>query len=119
MSKDWTRIIWLLGGEGWFTPAKNIANGSDAYSGIEGIGGLANIQIETRDYGVVHLYPDSWGYEDPWSMTWIEEHTTTGFAFSKPIILEDYGAPNPHNHIPTEGPWQYAVYNSTITADQI
>jgi len=108
-----------LGDEGWLAPADNIGDGSYAYSGIEGVDWLANLKIKTLDYGVLHLYPDSWGYNDTWGPTWIKQHAVAGYPSGKPIILEEYGTPNPHNHIPTEGPWQAAVLDSTIAADQI
>lgn len=108
-----------LGDEGWFAPANNIGDGSYGYSGYEGVDWVANLRIPTLDYGVFHLYPDSWGYNDTWGTTWIAEHAAAGYPSGKPVILEEYGTPNPHDHIPTEGPWQAAVLNSTIAADQI
>jgi len=108
-----------LGDEGWFAPADNIGDGSYGYGGAEGVDWVANLGIKDLDYGVFHLYPDSWGYNDTWGPTWIEQHWTAGKASGKPIVLEEYGTPYPHNHTGTEAPWQAAVLASGIAADQI
>ena len=34
------------------------------------------------------------------------------------MILEEYGAPYPHNHTDIVGPWQDAVLKSGLAADQ-
>jgi mannan endo-1,4-beta-mannosidase len=108
-----------LGDEGWLTPADAIGDGSYAYSGIEGIDFVANLAIKTLDYGVFHLYPDSWGYNYTWGSTWIQEHDAVGKAARKPVILEEYGSPFPHNHTAVERPWQQTVRGSGVAADQI
>lgn len=108
-----------LGDEGWFAPADNIGDGSYAYSGAEGIDWVANLQIPTLDYGVFHLYPNSWGYEYSWGSEWIAQHDAAAKLIGKAIILEEYGAPFPNNHTGVEKPWQDAVLSSGIAADQI
>jgi mannan endo-1,4-beta-mannosidase len=55
-----------LGDEGWLSPADSVGDGSYAYSGIEGVDFALNLQIKTLDYGVLHLYPNSWGYNYTW-----------------------------------------------------
>ncbi|KAF7945636.1 uncharacterized protein EAE97_004674 [Botrytis byssoidea] len=108
-----------LGDEGWFAPADGIGDGSYAYGGGEGIDWVANLKIKTLDYGVFHLYPNSWGYNYTWGNEWIEQHDKAGKAVGKPVILEEYGTPFPYNHTETEGPWQATVLKSGIAADQI
>lgn len=108
-----------LGDEGWLSPATFTADGSYAYSGVEGVDFLANLKIKTLDYGTFHLYPDSWGYNYTWGSTWIEQHDAIGKASGKPVILEEYGAPFPGNHTGVEKPWQDTVYKGGIAADQI
>lgn len=108
-----------LGDEGWLAPADGVGDGSYAYGGGEGIDWVANLAIPSLDYGVFHLYPDSWGYNYTWGSTWIAQHDALGAASGKPIILEEYGAPFPHNHTAVEVPWQEAVLRSGIAADQI
>jgi len=108
-----------LGDEGWLTPADGVGDGSYAYSGAEGVDWVANLKIETLDYGVLHLYPNSWGYNYTWGSEWIEQHDTIGKALGKPVILEEYGSPFPNNHTGTEAPWQETVLKSGIAADQI
>jgi mannan endo-1,4-beta-mannosidase len=94
-----------LGDEGWFAPADNIGDGSYGYGGAEGVDWVANLKIKTLDYGVFHLYPNSWGYNYTWGNTWIEEHDAAAKAVGKPAILEEYGTPFPNNHTETEAPW--------------
>lgn len=98
-----------LGDEGWLTPADGIGDGSYPYSGAEGIDFVANLQIDTLDYGTLHLYPGSWGEPYAWGSEWIEQHNTIGAMYGKPVVLEEYGTPFPHNHTGTEGPWQATV----------
>lgn len=105
-----------LGDEGWFGPADGVGDGSYAYGGDVGVDFTANLNILTLDYGTFHLYPDSWGYNYTWGSTWIEEHDSVGAAVGKPVVLEEYGTPFPHNHTGTELPWQMTVVNSTQVA---
>lgn len=108
-----------LGDEGWLTPSSGVGDGSYAYSGGEGIDWVANLKIPTLDYGVFHLYPDSWGYEYEWGNDWIKQHEELAKESGKPIILEEYGAPFPGNHTPVYKPWQDTVFSSEVAADQV
>ncbi|ESZ97753.1 glycoside hydrolase family 5 protein [Sclerotinia borealis F-4128] len=89
------------------------------YGGGEGIDQAADPKIKTLDYGVFHLYLDSWGYNYTWGNEWIEQHDKIGKKFGRPIILEEYGTPFPYHHSETEGPWQATALKSGIAADQI
>jgi mannan endo-1,4-beta-mannosidase len=117
-SLDPNRLV-TLGDEGWLAPADGIGDGSYAYSGAEGVDFVANLKIKTLDYGVLHLYPNSWGYNYTWGSEWIEQHDAIGKAAGKPVILEEYGTPFPDNHTATEAPWQQTVLKSGLAADQI
>jgi mannan endo-1,4-beta-mannosidase len=108
-----------LGDEGWLAPKDGYGDGSYAYGGGEGVDFAANLNISTLDYGVFHLYPNSWGYNYSWGIEWIQQHDAIGKAAGKPVILEEYGTPFPNNHTETEAPWQDAVLNSGLAADQI
>jgi mannan endo-1,4-beta-mannosidase len=108
-----------LGDEGWLAPADGYGDGSYAYQGGEGVDFALNLKIKTLDYGTFHLYPDSWGYNYTWGNTWIQQHDAIGKASGKPIILEEYGAPFPHNHTAVERPWQLTVLKGGVAADQI
>lgn len=106
-----------LGDEGWFAPADNIGDGSYAYSGAEGVDFVRNLGIKTLDYGVFHLYPDSWGYNETWGSTFILEHNAVGAKAGKPVVLEEYGGPpSPFNHTGVEVPWQTTVLKDTQLA---
>jgi mannan endo-1,4-beta-mannosidase len=108
-----------LGDEGWLAPKDGFGDGSYAYGGGEGVDFEANLNITTLDYGVFHLYPNSWGYNYTWGVEWIQQHDAIGKAAGKPVILEEYGTPFPSNHTQTEAPWQDAVLKSGLAADQI
>ncbi|KAK0772435.1 hypothetical protein LTR75_017415 [Friedmanniomyces endolithicus] len=105
-----------LGDEGWFAPADNIGDGSYGYGGAEGVDFAKNLGISTIDYGVFHLYPDSWGYNETWGSTWILEHDQVGAAANKPVVLEEYGYGSPNNHTAVERPWQLTVLDDTSLA---
>jgi mannan endo-1,4-beta-mannosidase len=108
-----------LGDEGWLAPNDGYGDGSYAYNGAEGVDFAANLKISTLDYGVFHLYPNSWGYNYTWGAERIQQHHAIGDAAGKPVILEEYGTPFPNNHTQTEAPWQEAVLKSGLAADQI
>jgi mannan endo-1,4-beta-mannosidase len=55
-----------LGDEGWQSPADGYGDGSYAYGAFEGVDFALNLQIKTLDYGVLHLHPNSWGYNYTW-----------------------------------------------------
>lgn len=119
-SIDPTHLV-TLGDEGWMAPSSlyKPGDGSYAYSGAEGVDFIHNMGIRTLDYGVFHLYPDSWGYNYTWGNEWIMQHDAVGAEFGKPVVLEEYGTSFPHNHTGTEGPWQATVLEQTeIAADQ-
>ncbi|KAK5108877.1 hypothetical protein LTR62_007767 [Meristemomyces frigidus] len=106
-----------LGDEGWFAPADGIGDGSYGYGGAEGVDFTLNLGIETIDYGVFHLYPDSWSYNETWGSTWILEHDAVGAQLLKPVVLEEYGGPpSPDNHTAVEMPWQATVLDDTSLA---
>jgi len=107
-----------LGDEGWLAPADGIGDGSYAYSAAEGVDFGLNLGIDTLDYGTFHLYPDSWGYNYTWGSEWIQQHADLGAAVGKPVVLEEYGTPFPHNHTALEEPWQQTVLDSGVAMDQ-
>jgi mannan endo-1,4-beta-mannosidase len=71
-----------LGDEGWFGPADGYTDGdpsSVAYlANYNGVDFVANLQIQTLDYGVFHLYPNLWGYPYEWGNLWIQQHDDAG-----------------------------------------
>lgn len=78
---------------------------------------MKNLGIKTLDYGVFHLYPDSWGYNETWGSTWILEHNAVGAAANKAVVLEEYGyATVQNNHTAVEEPWQMTVLDDTSLA---
>ncbi|KAK5133573.1 hypothetical protein LTR08_007612 [Meristemomyces frigidus] len=106
-----------LGDEGWFAAADGVGDGSYAYGGGEGVDFVKNLGIATLDYGVFHLYPDSWSYNETWGSTWIRQHAAIGAQHSKPVVLEEYGGPpSPDNHTAVEVPWQRTVLDDTRLA---
>lgn len=116
------RHLVTLGDEGWFAPPAGGGGGGDltsAYDGSSGVDWVANLGIPTLDYGVFHLYPDSWGYSYSWGSEWIRQHDEAGREVGKPVVLEEYGAPFPGNHTPYYKPWQDAVLGSGVAADQV
>ena len=107
-----------LGDEGWLVPPSG--DGSYAYSGYEGVDFAANLAIETLDYGTLHLYPNSWNYNYTWGSEWILQHDAIGKLLGKPVVLEEYGSPDPSTHVALTKPWQDTVVSDTeIAMDSI
>lgn len=92
-----------LGDEGWLP---GHGDGSYAYSGSEGVDFVKNLAIPTLDYGVIHLYPEQWGYNSSWGSEWVMEHDAIGKAAGKPVVFEEYGSTNTANHQAVMTPWQ-------------
>ena len=80
---------------------------------------MENLKIPTLDYATVHLYPDSWGYNETWGATWIEEHGEAAANAGKTVVLEEYGAPWVDNRTEILRPWQQAVVSSGVAVDQM
>jgi mannan endo-1,4-beta-mannosidase len=117
-----SRHMVTMGDEGWLARSSGVGDGSVGYTGNGGIDWEENLKIKTLDYGVLHLYPDWWGYNYTWGNTWIKQHDTIGKKYGKPVILEEYGAAGTINMYVSnhseEIPWQKTVLESGIAADQ-
>lgn len=103
-----------LGDEGWLTSPQG--DGSYAYSGYEGVDFVRNLAISTLDYGTFHLYPSNWDYNYTWGNAWIEQHNAIGKTCGKPVVLEEYGVPNPSFREGVEFEWQDTVLTKTSVA---
>ena len=106
-----------LGDEGWFEEANPP---SYPYAPSVGINFTSNLEVETLDFGTVHLYPEvsatavlarcagrlnvnafpqSWGETDgapAWGVQWIADHATAQKNANKPVILGENLAVMPH-----------------------
>ncbi|TPX09863.1 uncharacterized protein E0L32_008885 [Thyridium curvatum] len=108
------------GEEGFFERADGLGGGQSIYGGVAGTSFRRNVRDANIDYGTFHLYPSWWGYPYTWGAQWIREHDAIGDEVGKPIVLEEYGTPFPHNHTATLKPWLDAIEaNSTLAADQL
>jgi len=99
-SLDSTHMV-TLGDEGFMNGG---GDGSYPYTTGEGVDFAANLKVPNLDFGVFHLYPDSWGVSDDWGNGWITNHGAACAAAGKPCILEEYGVTS--NKVSIEGPWQ-------------
>ena len=109
-----------LGDEGWFCNDTYPGNfgGSYAYSCGEGVDFALNLQIPTLDYGTFHMYPDQWGYNYTWGNEWISQHAQYAKIAGKPVVLEEYGAPNNQaNQTAIDAEWQQTILQSNIAYD--
>ena len=104
-----------LGDEGWFCEG---GDGSYAYSCGEGVDFASNLNIPTLDYGTFHMYPDQWGYNYTWGNTWIQQHAAYAKNSGKPVVLEEYGAPNNQaNRTAIDAQWQQTILKNNIAYD--
>ena len=109
-----------VGSEGWLLPSYPLGDGSYPYSGYEGVDSIALLNIPTIDYGTVHLYPFYWGKDYYWGIVWIQQHSDIGKAANKPVVLEEYAAPDAF----TRGLWlpQYqdtVLRRTSIASDMV
>ena len=78
--------------------------GSQAVPGVEGLntqkhhwhGGMGNyhylVDIDTIDFGTVHLYPGAWGMDSELELSaWLQLHADVAHDAGKPVILEEFG----------------------------
>ncbi|KAI1342813.1 carbohydrate-binding module family 1 [Xylariaceae sp. FL0016] len=79
-------------------------DGSYPYQYTEGVDFVANLAVETLDFGTFHLYPSSWGTTYDWGNAWIEAHAAACLAAGKPCLFEEYGSLEDQCDI--EGKWQ-------------
>ncbi|KAJ9134342.1 glycoside hydrolase family 5 protein [Pleurostoma richardsiae] len=107
------------GEEGFFDASDGVNNGQGVYSGVDGTSFAHNIKIADINYGTFHLYPNWRSYPYSWDNTWIQEHDVIGKEAGKPVLLEEYGTPFPHNHTETITPWLDTILASGLAADQI
>ncbi len=61
------------------------------YNGYKGVDWERNLQIESIDFGTVHVYPDHWGRDIPWTIEWIGIHTAKAHNIGRPVVFEEFG----------------------------
>ncbi|KAH7912404.1 glycoside hydrolase family 5 protein [Hygrophoropsis aurantiaca] len=102
-----------MGDEGWF----NDPSSTDyPYEGQEGIDFVANLAINTLDFGTFHLYPESWGETSnptTWGQQWITDHATAQVNANKPVIMEEFGVTD--TQLSTYTAWYSTVDSTGLT----
>jgi hypothetical protein len=73
-----------MGDEGLFN---RLSDPDPFYKGDFGVDWERNLGIPGIDFGTVHMYPDTWVRDLPWSTNWITEHITS----TKPVVFEEFG----------------------------
>jgi len=76
-SLDQNHLV-AIGDEGWL-------------DGENGVDWERNLEIDTIDFGTVHVYPDHWQKDLAWSKQWIEEHIAEAQQVGKPVVFEEFG----------------------------
>ncbi|EJT97749.1 hypothetical protein DACRYDRAFT_71785 [Dacryopinax primogenitus] len=116
------------GGEGqfdWSTPEYYWYDGQYVpdynYDGEAGESFDDVIALPNIDFGVYHMYPETWypqfftyanwSYED-WGATWITQHATAAHAVGKPIVLEEFGSPENSNKTAWYPTWVQTAVNT-------
>lgn len=61
------------------------------YNGYKGVDWERSLQTESIDFGTVHVYPDHWDRDIPWTIEWIGIHTTKAHNIGKPVVFEEFG----------------------------
>lgn len=92
-------------------------DGSYPYTYDEGVDFEKNLEIETLDFGTLHLYPSGWGQSnEPFGSDWIEAHGKACASANKPCLVEEYGVSS--DKCSVEGNWQtVALDTSGVGAD--
>ncbi|RKU47592.1 hypothetical protein DL546_007753 [Coniochaeta pulveracea] len=74
-----------LGDEGF-----GLSGGSSyPYGTSEGVDFVKNLEIKDLDFGVFHMYPQSWGVDNSFGPGWIQAHAAACKAVNKPCLLEE------------------------------
>jgi mannan endo-1,4-beta-mannosidase len=109
------RHLVTIGDEGWY----NISGHADwTRNGSQGVDWTRNNALPTIDYCTLHLYPDTWGKNNAWSLQWISDHIADGHALGKPVVLEEYGWRNLATRDSIYQGWIDAVYQQGGNGDQ-
>ena len=106
-----------VGDEGWFTPSQGYGD-SYPYGGSEGIDWVANLKLDSIDYGTLHLYPDSWGESSDWGNTWITQHGQQAKTAGKPAVLEEFGTTDVSNRQSIVSGWLDSAYSVGLAGFQ-
>jgi hypothetical protein len=70
------------------------------YNGFFGVDWESVLEIPTIDFGTVHVYPEHWEKDLPWTENWITEHINRGQAIGKPVVFEEFGICGTHGDQP-------------------
>lgn len=109
------RHLVAVGDEGWYT----IPGSADwTRNGSLGVDWTRNNALPTVDYGTVHLYPQTWGQDNNWSLQWINDHIADGHALGKPVVLEEYGWNDLTTRDAIYRSWTDAIYQQDGNGDQ-
>ncbi|HEV8559776.1 MAG TPA: cellulase family glycosylhydrolase [Actinophytocola sp.] len=57
----------------------------------EGVDTLAFGRLPAMDLLSLHLYPDGWGKDLPWTYDWIRRHVREANAIGKPVLWGEFG----------------------------
>jgi hypothetical protein len=107
-----------LGDEGFFNKPGN----SDLfYNGAFGIDWERNLDIESIDFGTVHVYPEHWKKDLAWAEAWIKGHIDDANRIGKPVVFEEYGWLNKANRDQVYASWWslYEGYHGGADGDLV
>jgi mannan endo-1,4-beta-mannosidase len=104
-----------VGDEGWYNEP---GNPDWTRNGSQGVDWKRLVSLPTVDYGTLHLYPDYWGKDNAWSLSWIADHIRDGHALGKPVVLEEYGWLDMATRDDIYRQWTSEVYRLNGNGDQ-
>jgi mannan endo-1,4-beta-mannosidase len=88
----------------------NIAGSTDGTrNGYDGVDELAIAKLPNIDVLSYHLYPDWWGKDAAWSVTWIRDHVMLARSIGKPSVLGEYGWRDKATRNAVFQSWTYTV----------
>ncbi|KAF7377330.1 Glycoside hydrolase family 5 protein [Mycena sanguinolenta] len=102
-----------IGDEGFINDPIPHDNDDPYQGGGIGIDFEANLAIDTLDFGIFHMYPDSWGESGKdiaWGQQWITDHATIMTSANKPAIMEEFGL----TYTGTQRADDYATWYDTV-----
>lgn len=82
----------------------------DLFDGSYGVSFQMNSLITNLDYASVHLYPESWGFNEEAGINWLRDHIRISQMNKKPLLIGEFGSKS--KNVSLINKWLNVIKNS-------